>query len=154
MWFNHSKSHDFKRLCQYLINVGYLLFLISLCKSARAPRLILVEDGQESINHPESISQLLGFQDDLRINVVKICLFYLLGVPESGQVAWTVAWNRNVSCTPRVVTLPILPTTSCLKGVKEPHLFTPDKACLGPLGVKNIICQVLPAIAPTVLMLH
>ncbi|XP_073952516.1 chymotrypsinogen B-like [Choristoneura fumiferana] len=63
------------------------------------------------------------------------------GVPESGQVAWTVAWNRNASCTPRVVTLPILPTTSCLKGVKEPHLFTPDKACLGPLGAKNVICQ-------------
>ncbi|XP_048007017.1 chymotrypsin-like protease CTRL-1 [Leguminivora glycinivorella] len=66
------------------------------------------------------------------------------GAPESGQVAWTVAWtgtSKNESCTPRVASLPVLPTSSCLKASVDSHLVTPDKGCLGPLGARNIICE-------------
>ncbi|XP_063629962.1 vitamin K-dependent protein C-like [Cydia splendana] len=66
------------------------------------------------------------------------------GAPESGQVAWTAAWtgtDNNESCTPRVATLPILPTRSCLKDTVNSNFVTPDKGCLGPLGARNIICE-------------
>lgn len=70
-------------------------------------------------------------------------MFTFLGPQDSSHIAWIAGWvdGANYSCTPRVAVLPTLPTKTCIKGV-DPSLMTPDKGCLGPVGIKNIICEV------------
>ncbi|XP_049871207.1 CLIP domain-containing serine protease B9-like [Pectinophora gossypiella] len=62
---------------------------------------------------------------------------------ESDQVASTLSWKwapNSVSCTPRVATLPILPVWTCLLN-RNSDTITPNKGCLGPLGIKSIVCE-------------
>ncbi|XP_026330490.1 polyserase-2-like [Hyposmocoma kahamanoa] len=64
------------------------------------------------------------------------------GLQDWLHVAWVAGWvdGVNYSCTPRVAVLPTLPTKTCMKEV-DPSFMTPDKGCLGPVGVKSIICE-------------
>ncbi|XP_045449174.1 uncharacterized protein LOC123657698 [Melitaea cinxia] len=64
---------------------------------------------------------------------------------EIDQLSWIVSWlrNKSSSCLTRLTTLPILPSRICHRNTfLDPFMVTlSDKSCLGPVGIKGILCE-------------
>ncbi|CAH2085622.1 unnamed protein product [Euphydryas editha] len=64
---------------------------------------------------------------------------------EIDQLTWTASSpkNKSSSCLTRLATLPVLPIRICHKNafVDSSMVTLSDKSCLGPLGIKNILCE-------------
>ncbi|KAL0881590.1 hypothetical protein ABMA27_001419 [Loxostege sticticalis] len=85
------------------------------------------------MNHPISFDN----------HISPICL-PLSGSQRAGSVATVASWgnySEDSSCVPKVASLPILESQTCLTGAVNNSLVTGDKGCLGPAGTTSVICS-------------
>ncbi|XP_028170557.1 chymotrypsinogen A-like [Ostrinia furnacalis] len=77
-------------------------------------------------------------------NLISPVCLPIIGSDRSGKVASVASWGNyssGSSCLPKVASLPLLSSDTCLTSSINVSMVTSDKGCLGPAGTTSVICS-------------